>query len=41
MVQLGVPPMAVKLKMQSEGIDPDILDQPDLPCVHDAEQDDE
>ncbi|XP_065342649.1 WASH complex subunit 3 [Cloeon dipterum] len=28
MVQFGVPPQAVKLKMQSEGLDPAILDNP-------------
>lgn len=29
MVHFGVQPTAVKLKMQSEGIDPDLLDNPD------------
>ncbi|KAJ3657951.1 hypothetical protein Zmor_009726 [Zophobas morio] len=28
MLQFGVPPAAVKLKMQSEGVDPNILDAP-------------
>lgn len=27
MLQVGVPAQAVKLKMKSEGLDPDILDQ--------------
>jgi WASH complex subunit CCDC53 len=30
MLQFGVPPAAVKLKMQTEGIDPSILDTPNL-----------
>lgn len=29
MVHFGVQPTAVKLKMQSEGVDPDLLDNPD------------
>lgn len=30
MVHFGVPPAAIKQKMQAEGVDPNLLDNPDL-----------
>ncbi|KAK7492006.1 hypothetical protein BaRGS_00016670 [Batillaria attramentaria] len=35
MVQVGVPPQAVKGKMAAEGLDPDLLDNPDAPAPAD------
>ncbi|XP_046388484.1 WASH complex subunit 3 [Ischnura elegans] len=32
MVHFGVPPQAVKLKMEQEGLDPNYLDNPDMPA---------
>ena len=31
MVQVGVPVMAIRNKMISEGLDPDLLERPDAP----------
>ena len=36
MVKVGVPPQAIKGKMQREGIDPDLLDGPDKIIRKDA-----
>jgi len=32
MLNVGVPAQAVKLKMNAEGLDPDLLDNPDAPA---------
>ncbi|XP_070534845.1 WASH complex subunit 3-like isoform X2 [Ptychodera flava] len=32
MLNVGIPAQAIKLKMQSEGVDPDILDDPNAPA---------
>jgi len=38
MVKMGVPEPAVKVKMTAEGIDPDILDDPDAPAPDAGEE---
>ncbi|KAK2182430.1 hypothetical protein NP493_354g03056 [Ridgeia piscesae] len=32
MLKMGVPPPAIKLKMTSENVNPDLLDTPDAPA---------
>ncbi|KAI0241862.1 WASH complex subunit 3 [Lamellibrachia satsuma] len=39
MLKMGVPPPAIKLKMTSENVNPDLLDTPDAPAVTDDPQD--
>ncbi|XP_005811991.1 WASH complex subunit 3 [Xiphophorus maculatus] len=40
MVQVGVPPMAIRNKMLMEGLDPNLLDTPDAPVPDGAENED-
>ena len=41
MLKFGIPPQAVKLKMKSEGVDSNVLDNPDLMIEKSPEDDEE